>query len=104
MLYCALTGQLIDKNLEAVKLHMRGKRFQAAQGEGPWARVGCQGEWSGLDICSSREGHRGAWERVSVGVWRASADYRGVKWNQYVQLCSKGGRVWLVPALQLQQQ
>jgi hypothetical protein len=40
MLYCALTGQLIDKNLEAVKLHMRGKRFQAAQGEGPWGAAG----------------------------------------------------------------
>lgn len=28
MLYCALTGQLMDKSLEAVKRHMKGKKFQ----------------------------------------------------------------------------
>jgi hypothetical protein len=33
MLYCALTGQLIAKSLDAVKLHMKGKRFQRARGE-----------------------------------------------------------------------
>ncbi|KIZ02584.1 Surfeit locus protein 2 [Monoraphidium neglectum] len=31
MLYCALTGQLIAKTLEAVKLHMKGKKFQRAK-------------------------------------------------------------------------
>uniref|UniRef100_A0A7S3R138 Vacuolar protein sorting-associated protein 13 VPS13 adaptor binding domain-containing protein n=1 Tax=Dunaliella tertiolecta TaxID=3047 RepID=A0A7S3R138_DUNTE len=28
MLYCALTGQLMDKSLDAVKKHIQGKRFQ----------------------------------------------------------------------------
>ena len=32
MLYCALTGELIDRSLEAVKQHMRGKKFQRAKG------------------------------------------------------------------------
>jgi len=34
MLYCALTGQLMDKSLEAVKQHMQGKRFQMKKGGG----------------------------------------------------------------------
>jgi hypothetical protein len=33
MLYCALTGQLMDKSLEAVKKHMQGKKFLRAKGE-----------------------------------------------------------------------
>lgn len=33
MLYCALTGQLMDKSLEAVKRHMAGKKFQRNKGE-----------------------------------------------------------------------
>ena len=32
MLYCALTGQLMDKSLDAVKKHMQGKRFQYKKG------------------------------------------------------------------------
>jgi hypothetical protein len=32
MLYCALTGQLIAKSLDAVKLHMKGKKFIRAKG------------------------------------------------------------------------
>jgi hypothetical protein len=32
MLYCALTGQLIAKSLDAVKLHMKGKKFERAKG------------------------------------------------------------------------
>src|SRR5689334_11560677 len=35
MLYCALTGQLIDKSVDAVKKHMKGKKFQRAKG-GAW--------------------------------------------------------------------
>jgi hypothetical protein len=35
MLYCALTGQLIDKSVEAVKKHMKGKKFQRAKGADP---------------------------------------------------------------------
>eukprot|EP00879_Flechtneria_rotunda_P002263 GHRR01002454.1.p1 GENE.GHRR01002454.1~~GHRR01002454.1.p1 ORF type:complete len:298 (+),score=104.82 GHRR01002454.1:153-1046(+) len=31
MLYCALTGQLIDKSVEAVKQHMQGKKFMRAK-------------------------------------------------------------------------
>ena len=31
-LFCALTNQLITRNLEAVKTHMKGKRFQKAKG------------------------------------------------------------------------
>jgi hypothetical protein len=27
MLYCALTGQLMDKSVGAVKVHMKGKKF-----------------------------------------------------------------------------
>jgi hypothetical protein len=33
MLYCALTGQLMDKSLAAVKKHMQGKKFLRAKGE-----------------------------------------------------------------------
>ena len=33
MLYCALTGQLIAKSLDAIKLHMKGKKFERAKGE-----------------------------------------------------------------------
>jgi hypothetical protein len=33
MLYCALTGQLMDKSLTAVKKHMQGKKFLRAKGE-----------------------------------------------------------------------
>jgi hypothetical protein len=32
MLYCALTGQLIDKSVDAVKKHMKGKKFERAKG------------------------------------------------------------------------
>lgn len=32
-LYCALTCQLLGKSLDAVRQHMRGKRFQRAKGE-----------------------------------------------------------------------
>lgn len=31
MLYCALTGQLMEKSLAAVKKHMAGKRFLRAK-------------------------------------------------------------------------
>ncbi|EFJ47686.1 hypothetical protein VOLCADRAFT_117791, partial [Volvox carteri f. nagariensis] len=31
MLYCALTGQLLEKSLAAVKQHMGGKRFVRAK-------------------------------------------------------------------------
>ena len=40
MLYCALTGQLVDKSLDAVKKHMQGKRFERAKGTS-LARVLC---------------------------------------------------------------
>ena len=33
MVFCALTNLLVAKNLEAVKKHMSGKRFQKAQGK-----------------------------------------------------------------------
>jgi hypothetical protein len=46
MLYCALTGQLVDKSLDAVKKHMQGKRFERAKGAlaRSLARV-CFGRW-----------------------------------------------------------
>ncbi len=31
-LFCALTNQLITRSLEAVKQHMKGRRFQKAKG------------------------------------------------------------------------
>lgn len=40
MLYCALTGQLIDKSVDAVKKHMKGKKFERAKG-------GALGFWGG---------------------------------------------------------
>jgi len=33
MLYCALTGQLTDRSVDAIKKHMKGKKFQRAKGE-----------------------------------------------------------------------
>jgi hypothetical protein len=47
MLYCALTGQLIAKSLDAVKLHMKGKKFQRAKGELVF-RAGCSPRESSL--------------------------------------------------------
>lgn len=32
MVYCALTGELVAKSEAAIKVHMRGKKFQRAQG------------------------------------------------------------------------
>jgi hypothetical protein len=28
MLYCTLTGQLLEKSVECIRVHMKGKRFQ----------------------------------------------------------------------------
>lgn len=39
MLYCALTGQLMAKTLDAVKLHMKGKKFLSAKGAAGWGHV-----------------------------------------------------------------
>ena len=33
MLYCALTGQLMDKSVDAVKLHMKGRKWKLAKGK-----------------------------------------------------------------------
>lgn len=33
MLYCSLTGQLMDKSVEAIKKHMKGKKFERNKGE-----------------------------------------------------------------------
>jgi hypothetical protein len=50
MLYCALTGQLMDKSLAAVKKHMQGKKFLRAQGEAAHMVIKC---FDGLCIASS---------------------------------------------------
>lgn len=44
-LYCALTNQVITRNMDAVKQHMKGKRFQKAKGER--CRIGQAGRRAG---------------------------------------------------------
>ncbi len=34
MLFCALTGELLNARIEEVKQHMKGKKFGRARGEG----------------------------------------------------------------------
>jgi hypothetical protein len=34
MVFCALTNELVVKSEQAIKVHMGGKKFQKAQGEG----------------------------------------------------------------------
>jgi hypothetical protein len=46
MLYCTLTGQLLDKSLEAVKVHMTGKKYIYNKGEPREGRERTQrGRW-----------------------------------------------------------
>ena len=51
MLFCALTNQLLHKDSEAVKQHLKGKRFTKAQGE--------EGSGAALSSFVSLRGARG---------------------------------------------
>jgi hypothetical protein len=57
MLYCSLTGQLMDKSVDAIKKHMKGKKFQYKKG-GLQGNVGRAAGVLGLSPQASTQAQR----------------------------------------------
>jgi len=51
MLFCALTGELLNARLQEVKAHMKGRKFGRARGEQGHGGAGRQGARGGRQGC-----------------------------------------------------